>query len=507
MRSTTPSRYRPAGPFVPRARMWARRTLLTAYGWTAIGLVELGLFTTVPGGVLRPLAQAFLRRHAEAVRGEFDSDFYLRQISHPRRRRRAARAPLLHYAILGWREFRTPTPGFDPTLYRQDNPALPESVDPFLHHLRHRQVGDTPKWITGKPAILTINHWRGGGSSFFLDLYERHWRERGYNILRTRAVRGAPELGVIDLAGESEGRASVVDLERPEKLAALIARWRVERIVVNHVVDRPRAFLDWIRRLSAMTARPYDVVLHDYIALCPRINLVTGDGSFCDAPAPPVCVGCVAANGSDVKDDDVRSWRTAMLDFTAHADQVVVPSEDAAARMTRHLDRGYRVWHPESDTGLPDERIPVLGRDETLRVATLGAVNVPKGSQVLAALARQAYGRPISFTVLGPSPDTPLLARAGVRVTGAYQPDELDRLIDEAAPHVVFLPAIWPETWSFVLTTAMRRGLPVIAFDMGAPAERLRRLGRGHLLAPELATRPVQLLAAFTALRAQWIAR
>jgi glycosyltransferase involved in cell wall biosynthesis len=44
------------------------------------------------------------------------------------------------------------------------------------------------------------------------------------------------------------------------------------------------------------------------------------------------------------------------------------------------------------------------------------------------------------------------------------------------------LPSIWPETWCFGLAEAWRAGLRVAAFDIGAPAERIRGTGRGFLL-------------------------
>jgi glycosyltransferase involved in cell wall biosynthesis len=141
-----------------------------------------------------------------------------------------------------------------------------------------------------------------------------------------------------------------------------------------------------------------------------------------------------------------------------------------------------------------------------LKIVILGGLNVPKGLHVVASLARTARlkGAPLRFTLIGPASAPGLLTEAGVKVVGSFASDDVDRLIDEAAPHAVFLPAIWPETWSFVLTTALRRGLPVVAFDIGAPAERLRRQARGRLLDAELAGRPDALLAAFLELRSLW---
>ena len=44
------------------------------------------------------------------------------------------------------------------------------------------------------------------------------------------------------------------------------------------------------------------------------------------------------------------------------------------------------------------------------------------------------------------------------------------------------LPAIWPETWCYALSELWMAGLPVLAFDHGAPAERIRRAARGWLV-------------------------
>jgi glycosyltransferase involved in cell wall biosynthesis len=45
-----------------------------------------------------------------------------------------------------------------------------------------------------------------------------------------------------------------------------------------------------------------------------------------------------------------------------------------------------------------------------------------------------------------------------------------------------FLPALWPETWSFVLSQLWEAGLPVVAFDIGAQSERIRYSGAGLVL-------------------------
>ena len=488
----------------------------------AVVLIERIVFGPAFGRIIRWVLRRIVRQHITAIEPAFESIFYLRQFAGASRRR-CARDPLLHYALIGWRQERSPAAAFDPLYFRRSNPTLPKSIDPLLLHVNDGGY-NTPchelskqqalhGWLPDKDTIFTVHHGRGGGSSTFLDLYEQNARAEGHNVLRLRAVAGGPTLGVVD-----EPRCSACADAAPQvvfdlaldlmELAKYCRRRRVVRLVINHVIDRPREMLDWIKSLSSLLDCPYDVVLHDYYALCPRVNMVTGSSEFCDAAPVEVCAGCIGRYGSDVSEVEPYAWRRDFLAFLNHADRIIVPSGDLAARMRSRLpSKSIVIWQPESDDGLPSERTPLLRADEPLRVLAIGALSVPKGVRVLRALAGQAAsaGDLMTFMLIGEGAEAKRLQQAGVRVTGFYRSADLDDLIEEAKPHIVFLPSIWPETWSFVLTSALRRALPVVAFDIGAPAERLRRLRRGYLLPLELSTRPADLLAAFRTLREQWV--
>ena len=72
-----------------------------------------------------------------------------------------------------------------------------------------------------------------------------------------------------------------------------------------------------------------------------------------------------------------------------------------------------------------------------------------------------------------------LTATGRVRITGRYEPHEAVALIQRQQAALAWLPSIWPETWCYTLTEAWQAGLDVMAFDIGAPADRIRRAGRG----------------------------
>lgn len=112
----------------------------------------------------------------------------------------------------------------------------------------------------------------------------------------------------------------------------------------------------------------------------------------------------------------------------------------------------------------------------------IGAIGVEKGYDVLLSCARDAASRglDLEFVLVGKSCDDDRLTATGrVRITGRYEQHEAVALIRRQQAALAWLPSIWPETWCYTLTEAWQAGLDVLAFDIGAPAERIRRTGRG----------------------------
>ena len=109
-----------------------------------------------------------------------------------------------------------------------------------------------------------------------------------------------------------------------------------------------------------------------------------------------------------------------------------------------------------------------------------------------ARATRRSAALDLSFVVAGTTIDDQRLIDTGrVFVTGPYQPEEAVALIRAQSATLALLPSIWPETWCLGLTELWRAGLRVAAFDIGAPAERIRRTGRGFLLPLGLSPRAI----------------
>jgi hypothetical protein len=178
---------------------------------------------------------------------------------------------------------------------------------------------------------------------------------------------------------------------------------------------------------------------------------------------------------------------------------VLVPSGDVARRLLKLApELALRI---EPHEQLPPARPiaqPLIGKNETLRVLTIGAISRIKGYEVLLGLAGTVRGGalPVSLALLGYSTDDTRLAAIGVDMLGRYFDNELQEKIAAYDPHVILVPSIWPETYCYVLSSALASGRRVAVFDLGAQADRTREHDPEHLVFPlELADKPAELIA------------
>lgn len=272
------------------------------------------------------------------------------------------------------------------------------------------------------------------------------------------------------------------------ELGALLAQLPLERIELQHFLGFDPRVIDALRALGV----PYEVVIHDYAWICPRITLIDGSGRYCGEPALTTCESCIRRNGSRLpKSLSVQALRLRSSAWLAQARSVAAPCADTAQRLRKYfpdLDISVRPLTPPAEAPAPARR-PRNGPERRLRVGLIGAIGGHKGYRVLLDCARDAAARrlPLEFVVIGYSENDRTLLRTGrVEVTGRYVDAEVAQLLSREQPDVLFLPSVWPETWCYALDHALSTGLPTVAFEIGAMAERLRARGGHSLLSLDL---------------------
>jgi glycosyltransferase involved in cell wall biosynthesis len=267
-----------------------------------------------------------------------------------------------------------------------------------------------------------------------------------------------------------------------EKLAAFLQCDRPLGVELHHFVGHHPAILEIARALGV----PYDMVVHDYAFVCPRITLVGPDKRYCGEPGGDACEACYADEGGKIEEDITPSrLRERSRLLFGGARRVIVPTHDVAARLRRYVPGVTCTVTPWESDDLP--ALSANARTERLRrrVVVIGAIGVEKGYEYLLSCARHVVTQRLAleFVVVGYTCDDRRLLDTGVvHITGRYDEAEAVELVRAQQADLGFLPALWPETWSYTLSQLWQAGLDVVTFDLGGPAERIRRTRRGRLL-------------------------
>lgn len=270
---------------------------------------------------------------------------------------------------------------------------------------------------------------------------------------------------------------------------------------VRHLVNRVEARLLHVENphgfdldgLSELAARgPTVLSVHDFSLFCRRPHLLDSQVlEFCDyCRDDRRCARCLGTRG----DPGQASHRRRAADLLGRVGRVVFPSEfllRAHVRLFPDLDPGQcRVLPP----GLPTQPVasPIGVRrprlDHRVPIALLGGLKPHKGSRVVAELLQLVAARgpgDWAFEALGsgdPEEYRRLADLPSLRIHGFYQPGSLPTQLCVLGCRAAVIPSIVPETYCLALDECVAAGVPVVAFDLGALAERIPNLGAGRVV-------------------------
>ncbi len=322
---------------------------------------------------------------------------------------------------------------------------------------------------SGRPVILSISHDRGGGVEQYVAELRESLAGRAEMLVLTPSDCGAVILR--NLAPDDDFRVAFDVGADYGALLELLRYCGVSRLHVQHLLGHT---LD-VRRLKDDLDVPMDFSVHDYFAICPQVTLTDAAGRYCGEPDAEGCNACLAGRPPWPR-LDIAAWRKKYAPIIIASDRVIAPSRDAADRLRRYFPGANIVAaaHPGKRANIEPSPSP-LTPDRPLVIAVLGVMTVHKGIHRLrsCAEAAQRQNLPLRFELVGYVDKAVLESSEPFIQTGPYTRDQLPGLLRDTGAQVVWFPAQWPETFSYTLSACLEQGLPVIAPDLGAFAERV----------------------------------
>jgi glycosyltransferase involved in cell wall biosynthesis len=367
---------------------------------------------------------------------------------------------------------------------------LPDDpVQPYRRRLDAARIHGRTKGM----AILFITHNLGGGTEVHTRQMSERLEQEGIPVIFCRPdSRVADTVLISDSLTKNTPNLSGFDLyTKKTELEETLRSIGICHVHIHHLAGFPEHASDYWVECAKQLNVLYDVTLHDYMAVCPRITLTDWTNSYCGEPELSQCERCVSRDGSPFGRPDVWAWRTRFGRLLTGARHLYVPNIDVAQRYERYYP-GLRLYvrpHEETARNL-GQGVSVSNRaGVTRRIGIIGAIAPHKGSRLLHAVASHAVQMkmPLQFVVVGHTDiDSELRELGNVTITGRYEDHSALDIIGAAQCDLIWFPTTCPETYSYTLSLALASRHYVVAFDLGAIAQRLRAARWGKLLPLEM---------------------
>ena len=258
----------------------------------------------------------------------------------------------------------------------------------------------------------------------------------------------------------------------------IIDKYSINCVHIHHLIGH---FFDAID-ISKKNNLKIILTIHDYYFACPTINKLYLDKEYCNKPTLEKCGACLKSRYTSVERgiNFIKSWRRICEIELKKCDMLICPSLAAKDEMLKtYKDLNISVIEHGIDIKKTYKKLNT--EKKYFDIAFLGAIGFHKGSNIMVNLVRSLSLTRLRVHLFGILDRT---FKSGKHYIdhGKYKREELCDLLHNNEIDLVCLFSIWPETYSYTLTEAIACGIPVIAFDIGAIAERIKKYNLGYVI-------------------------
>lgn len=334
-------------------------------------------------------------------------------------------------------------------------------------------------------SILYFDHSLGGGATSYLNTKKDEALKEPccVSVVRYNLENGNYRFlfdnGELEMEYEFQEFSGILEIGR---------MLHFDEIYINELVTYPNLWdaQETILALKQQQSGQLIMLFHDFFAICPTINLLDTRRKYCGMPDVEKCEQCYLQKGFDTqytcrsRGEWVKRWKR----FLEQCTEVRSFSQDTCKRMKKEFGDGltYTVVPHRVDYVFPIHK--ECKATDTLNIGLLGVLAIHKGSEFVKALLKEIDSRKLNIKIklIGCTEGVDFKNIANFEQTGKYHVSQLPQLIYTEDIDIFLIASVWPETFSYTAEEIIKMGMPVAAFNLGAPAERIRGYEKGLLL-------------------------
>jgi len=339
-------------------------------------------------------------------------------------------------------------------------------------------------------SILFFDHDLGGGANYYLDEKIKKLRLNDKKIITIIKYDYKNEKGyfIKILKGDLENKYYAKNFDELKKFLNFL---HFDEIFLNSLVSYNNIYdiLDYILVLKKHNKAKLIIPIHDYFPICPNYTLLNEKNEYCNLPNNyKECLNCLIKNKGEFKSFtstvDIEKWRENWKMLLEHADEVLCFSNSSKNIVKKAYNEKLKFNVVPHDINGKYKNIynEKLKNKKEKVIGVLGGINIPKGALIVKDLVKYIEKNNINAKVILIGDISEDINSPVFYKTGRYKPEELPELVKKLGITEFFIPSIWPETYSYTTDEVMQLGYPLTVFDIGAPAERVKKYEKGKVI-------------------------
>lgn len=258
------------------------------------------------------------------------------------------------------------------------------------------------------------------------------------------------------------------DYEFLEMMNMLIENLHIDLLHIHHLSGFPCDIEFVAKNIKTI------YTVHDYFLVCPNFFLLKENTNICQKDSQKTCEKCLFHSSIDL-----ITRKNAIQNFINCIDEFIFPDESIKYELEKYFDIKNSTILPHGmDTTkykIENKNTNTLNR-QNINIAFVGFINKHKGLQIIKDLILNNQNDNITFHLFGESMDPSLNQNHPNYIFhGKYNKYDLPGLLIENNIQYVFLLSTCLETYSYVLSEVSLANIPVVAFDLGAIGNRIKK--------------------------------
>ena len=331
--------------------------------------------------------------------------------------------------------------------------------------------------------FIDFEVYSGGAYAYSQNKIKKFINE-GYNIitLRHNSINNTLKIFFTNFNDEE-----CLYLDNISEVYFILKKLNIEYVFINNLVfldnNHLTILFDILEKNKEIYKYQLEYVFHDFFSICQSFFLVNDKDMFCGIPDTKICRKCNKIE-KYLSIDVYRKMWDKFLSISNILTCFSKPSYDIIVSVYPNIKNKLQIIPHEILINYKEKYNPNWNNN-ILNIGFFGNFHPVKGSNIILDLDNKLIKSNIKYSIKLFGEKTVEYNQEeylNINYIGKYERNNIPNLLNSHYIDIVIFTSIWPETFSYVIQELMEAKVPIICFNLGAPAERVSHYDKGYIV-------------------------